>query len=723
MLFPPLPDSARATEETDNTPTTYSASPTVGISLPNSIRFNDVTPTEEGATTTATTNLTVTTANSDGYHLYLYPSDGNTSLTSSNPANISTIDAINNGGVSLTLSSLEPNTWGYNLGTSAPDTNTTYFGMPADSATPIQSKDTSSTGAANDPYTLSFGAKVDSTLPSGEYSTTLTLSVVAEPRIVTITFEGNGADGGSMLPQKLTSGDTKNLSSNAFVRTGYEFIGWNTMANGTGTSYPDGGSYTASSASGEVNVTLYAQWKKLTFACTARYKLQNADGSYPDEYTTVTVDEAVEYGEVCSYTTTQDSSQYTNQSAQATVTSPTVLTVGTNGEVPRRTYTFTVTAGSNTSGATGSGTYRWGQTVTASVTKATDVTCISYATPTWSKNSGATGTLNSTSGTSITYTMGTTNDTITATSSASSKSQTITFYTSGGASSITLNGTSRTNGQTMSLTCGTYSLSGSFSSGYEFSSWSNSGGSIANRNTLSTTYTVNGPGTITLTGRVPVPTGYMQDFTLQQCTNYANSSNYTLTDRRDNNTYTVRYINGVCWMTQNLRLAPGTTLNSTTSNVSSSYTLPANSTANFTYSTGYTTAANYDSGNTSDGVWYNYCAATAGTICSSSTMTEATYDICPKGWELPTHAQQQTLAPNGGGWDWDSTYVSAFSPVYSGYYDMGSLSSRSSLGYYWSSTAYDSTSRYRLYYRGGELLANGNNYRYFGFSVRCVRSS
>lgn len=714
MLFPSLPDSAQAVENGSEEPTTYSASPSVGIGLPNSIRFNDVTPTEEGATTTATTNLTVATTNSDGYHLYLYSSDGNTSLKSSNPANTSTVDAINNGGVGLTLSSLEPNTWGYSLGTTAPDTNTTYFGIPADSAMPIQSKDTSSTGAANDPYTLSFGAKVDSTLPSGEYSTTLTLSVVAEPRIVTITFEGNGADGGSMLPQKLTSGDTKNLSSNAFVRTGYEFIGWNTMANGTGTSYPDGGSYTASSASGEVNVTLYAQWKKLTFACTARYKLQNADGSYPDEYTTVTVDEAVEYGEVCSYTTTQDSSQYTNQSAQATVTSPTILTVGTNGEVPRRTYTLTVTAGSNTSGATGSGTYRWGQTVTASVTKATDVTCTSYATPTWAKNSGATGTLGSTSGTSITYTMGTTNDTITATSSASNKSQTITFYTSGGASSITLNGTSRTNGQTMSLTCGTYNLTGSFSSGYEFSSWSNSGGSIANRNTLSTTYTVNGAGSITLNGKSSYTNvGYIQNFTKSQCQSQASSQPVIATDIRDNNTYTLRYINGNCWMTQNLRIAGGTTLNSSTSNVASSYTIP---TTDLASGNSYTEGRIHNSGSTTTGYWYNYCAATAGTICSSTSRTDASYDICPKGWRLPS-GSDEAWALRG------TSYTSVFSPIIGGYYYSGSRKDTST-GYWWTSSAFtiQGYRRSTLSYDGSELIYGANEGQY-GFFVRCIRSS
>ena len=522
---------------------------------------------------------------------------------------------------------------------------------------------------------------------------------------VTITYDGNGADNGSMDTQLIAVGDTQNLLGNTYTRTGYEFIGWNTSADGSGQSYNDSASYTVSANPDNYYPTLYAQWKKLTFACTARYKLQNADGSYPDDFTTVTVSDAIEYGEVCSYTTTQNSSQYTNQSAQATVTGPTVLTVGTDGQVPRRTYNLTVTAGSNTSGATGSGTYRYGQTVTASVTKATNTTCTSYATPTWSKNSGATGTLSSTSGTSITYTMGTTNDTITATSASGNINQTITFYTTGGASSITLNGTSRTNGQTMSIACGTYNLTGSFNSGYEFSSWSNSGGTIASTGTLNTTYTVNGSGTITLNGKSSYP--IMQNFTLAQC---RSSSDTTVVDSRDNNTYTVRYINGNCWMTQNLRLSGGRTLTSADSNVASSWYFPN---ASLTNGDSYTDAYSTISSNTSYGGYYNYCAASAGTVCSQ-TIQDATYDICPKGWRLPTRNEFSGI----------TSYVSAFSPVYSGNYNDGSLSNTGSRGYWWSSTAFDRYGQYILYYYSGSLNAtNYSRYKYSGNSVRCIRSS
>ena len=524
---------------------------------------------------------------------------------------------------------------------------------------------------------------------------------------ITIYFDGNGADNGSMDTQLIAVGDTQNLLGNTYTRTGYEFIGWNTAADGSGQSYNDGASYTVSANPDNYYPTLYAQWKKLTFACTARYKLQNADGSYPSNFTTVTVSDAIEYGEVCSYTTNQNSSQYTNQSAQATVTGPTILTVGTDGQVPRRTYSLTVAENSSyLSNPTGSGTYRWGQTVTIGVTKTANETCYSYSTPTWSRTSGS-GTLNSTSGTSVTFTMGTSNATVTATNSRSNINQTITFRTSGGASSITLNGTSRTNGQTMSIACGTYSLTGAFSDGYEFSSWSKSGGSIANTGTLNTTYTVNGNGTITLNGKLSTPTGYIQDFTLQQCQYYASSSNYTLTDRRDNNTYTVRYINGNCWMTQNLRLSGGRTLTSADSNVASSWYFPSTS---LTSGNSYTDAR-YAVDSTYGG-YYNFCAASAGTNCQISSATNITYDICPKGWRLPTSSEQQNIV----------NYASDFSPIVGGYYDSGYVNDRYTFGAWWSSSAISASGQNGLRYYLNNLYVDGI-YKNGGFYVRCVRSS
>ncbi len=186
MLFAPAASQPEASATEDNSGiSTYAATPTVGISLPTSFDFADVLPTPSGATTTATADLTITTTDSAGYSLYLYSSDGDNSLRPKISANTSSINATA-GGVGLTLSSLKPNTWGYNLGTTTPDDTTTYSAVPTDNSTPIQTKDTSDTNSANDTYTLSFGAKVDMAAASGTYSNTLTIAVVAEPKKIPI---------------------------------------------------------------------------------------------------------------------------------------------------------------------------------------------------------------------------------------------------------------------------------------------------------------------------------------------------------------------------------------------------------------------------------------------------------------------------------------------------------------------------------------------------------
>ena len=120
-------------------------------------------------------------------------------------------------------------------------------------------------------------------------------------------------------------------------------------------------------------------------------------------------------------------------------------------------------------------------------------------------------------------------------------------------------------------------------------------------------------------------------------------------------------------------------------------------------------------------VWYNYVAATAGTIKNSSssdttgTTVIATESVCPKGWTLPTVAQTRSIGPDAG----STTYVSSFSPVLGGYYDNGTLNLESTRGYWWDSTVYNGAIRYLLGYNGSSLY-NGGNLRYYGFYVRCV---
>ena len=206
----------------------------------------------------------------------------------------------------------------------------------------------------------------------------------------------------------------------------------------------------------------------------------------------------------------------------------------------------------------------------------------------------------------------------------------------------------------------------------------------------------------------------MQTFTANMCEAQASDAPVTLTDARDGSTYTVRYLQGACWMTQNLRL---------TDTVSSEYSnFSTNSTFNpcvgdLTAGDSYDEARCHDSGSTETGVWYNYASASAGTITGSSNDTLATEDICPAGWHLPSY---DTAKPAGSVNSLlDLPIKSYFSPVTGGYYPYGSPYD-TDYGYWWSSVARNDMTRYHLNYGGSSLNTSYSNRR-SGLYIRCVR--
>jgi uncharacterized repeat protein (TIGR02543 family) len=90
----------------------------------------------------------------------------------------------------------------------------------------------------------------------------------------TVTYDGNGNDGGSV---PIDSGSYPNTTSvtvltnsGSLTKTGYVFSGWNTLANGDGTDLA------TSFVMGTANVTLYAKWVAATYTVT--YNGNGSDG-------------------------------------------------------------------------------------------------------------------------------------------------------------------------------------------------------------------------------------------------------------------------------------------------------------------------------------------------------------------------------------------------------------------------------------------------------------
>jgi uncharacterized repeat protein (TIGR02543 family) len=101
----------------------------------------------------------------------------------------------------------------------------------------------------------------------------------------TVTYSGNGNTGGS-VPNDTTDyvqGQTVAVLGNAgnLVYTGYSFAGWNTQADGSGTTYAQAQTFTM----GTANVTLYAKWTASPTYTVTYSGNGNTGGSVPVDST------------------------------------------------------------------------------------------------------------------------------------------------------------------------------------------------------------------------------------------------------------------------------------------------------------------------------------------------------------------------------------------------------------------------------------------------------
>ncbi|MBR6505433.1 hypothetical protein IKT18_01135 [Candidatus Saccharibacteria bacterium] len=224
--------------------------------------------------------------------------------------------------------------------------------------------------------------------------------------------------------------------------------------------------------------------------------------------------------------------------------------------------------------------------------------------------------------------------------------------------------------------------------------------------------------TVTFMSTCLPPTGpsrYMQDFTLEECQAYAADENYTLYDRRDENDYTVRYIEGACWMTQNLRITG--TISSEDSNFST-YDSVNICESDLTTGGSTTQPKCHDSGNTTTGAWYNFAAASAKTnSISSSPYTE---DICPAGWNLPSYSSTGAAGSINSLVNTSSTSIMKLSPVATGVYNYNGSYTEPQNGIWWTNNGY-SSSHYYMYYNSSYLSFTNHVGQSWGFLVRCVR--
>jgi uncharacterized repeat protein (TIGR02543 family) len=103
--------------------------------------------------------------------------------------------------------------------------------------------------------TYTFGAK----FPMGDADVTL-YALWTEQSKQSVTYDANGASGGSVPVDgnEYCDGDVVTVLDNTgnLVKTNYAFVGWNTNADGSGTSRTEGNTFLI----GNNDITLYAEW-------------------------------------------------------------------------------------------------------------------------------------------------------------------------------------------------------------------------------------------------------------------------------------------------------------------------------------------------------------------------------------------------------------------------------------------------------------------------------
>ena len=260
----------------------------------------------------------------------------------------------------------------------------------------------------------------------------------------------------------------------------------------------------------------------------------------------------------------------------------------------------------------------------------------------------------------------------------------------------------------------------------------------------------------------------MQDATSAICTAVDEGQVGQVIDTRDNTIYHIgKLADGKCWLLDNLALdltnsAILNGLSSTNTNIDPNNETTiltslkngnrsaggqyatgglTNWTSSYSYSVPMVNMASKDvvpqgddpiattvlAGNWKVGGYYNYCAASAGSYCydHGTGSGDATEDICPKGWHIPTGGSsgEYLALYNNISYHTYTGYRSVLRLPLSGFFRNGGQGGQGGYSYFWSATYFSSDHMYDLDLDTNTVHPGGGDYRDYGNSVRCVLGS
>ena len=195
-----------------------------------------------------------------------------------------------------------------------------------------------------------------------------------------------------------------------------------------------------------------------------------------------------------------------------------------------------------------------------------------------------------------------------------------------------------------------------------------------------------------------------------------------LKDVRDGQQYMVaKFPDGNYWMASNLNLGSTTgamALTAADSNVSASgYTLPQSSATGFSDDTAETVYKSESTTCSDTSACYSYYTFAAATAGENPSTGSSSYDICPKGWRLPTSTELTEFITAVDGYSGNASAI--VSMIYAGAYMDSALSNGGTNGYYWSSDAEDGNDAYFMSF-DSDTASVVSGSKASGYSISCM---